>query len=149
METLCGYKCEDCDLYNNKCKGCVETKHCPFGKKCWIGNYIEIGGKSSFDELKKQLISEINSLKIDGIPKIEELFVLRGEYINLEYELPNGNKVKYLDDKDFYLGNQVECEFNDEENKKCYGIVCNTSFILVCEYGEDGVNPEIVIYKRR
>ena len=38
---------------------------------------------------------------------------------------------------------------NDDEIKKCFGIVCNMNFILVSEYGEGGTNPELVIYKRR
>ena len=149
MKTICGYDCKDCDIYKKKCKGCNETKCSPFGKKCWIANYIEIGEEKALESLKKQLIDEFNSLHIEGMPKITDLYALHGEYINLEYELPNGKKVKFLDDTDTYFGNQVECEFNDEDNKKCFGLACNMKFLLVCEYGENGSNPEIVIYKRR
>ena len=149
MEAYCGANCEECELYNKKCKGCINTKGCPFGKKCWIASYVEIGGKTSFEELKKELIDEINSLKVVGMPKIDELYALHGSFVNLEYNLPNGKKVKLLNDDEIYLGNQVECIFNDEDIKKCYGIVCNTLFLLVCEYEEDGKNPVIVVYKRR
>lgn len=149
MIGICGADCSNCDfLKNNKCKGCKNTNGCPFGKKCFIANYIEVGGEDSFKEFKKVLIDEINSLNIDGMPKIDELYALNGSFVNLEYKLPNGKKVKFLDDKSIYLGNQVECLF-DENIKKCYGIVCDMSFILISEYEEDGVNPEIVIYKRR
>ena len=149
MESICGTNCEECNLYNNKCKGCISTKGCPFGKKCFISNYIEIGGKVNFELLKKQLIDEFNSLNIDGMSKVEELYPLNGSFVNLEYSLPNGKKVKLLDDNDIYLGNQIESIFNDEEIKKCYGLVANMSFLLVCEYEEDGNNPEIIIYKKR
>ena len=54
MESICGANCEECNLFkNSKCQGCKETKGCPFGKKCWIAKYIEIGGKHSFEYIKK------------------------------------------------------------------------------------------------
>ena len=150
MEGICGALCTGCELLESgKCKGCKNTNGCPFGKKCWIAKYIEVGGKENFDVLKKQIIGEFNSLGIEGMPKIDELYSLHGDYVNLEYTLPNGSKVKYLSDDDWYLGNQVECEFNDGEVKKCFGLVANMSFLLVSEYEEEGKNPEVVLYKRR
>ena len=148
MKSICGANCEECELFNKKCKGCKKTNGCPFGKKCWIASYVEMG-IDSFDSLKKELISEFNSLKVEGMPKIDDLFPLHGSYVNLEYPLPNGKSVKLLNDDEVYLGNQVECEFNDGSIKRCYGLVANMSFLLVCEYGEGGINPEIVLFKRR
>ena len=149
MDTYCGADCTKCSLFNNKCNGCKETKGCPFGKKCFIARYIELGGKNSFNELKKELINEFNSLNIEGMGLINELYPLNGSFINEEYSLPNGNKVKFLDDNEIYLGNQIECEFNDNEVKKYFGIVANMNFLLVCEYEENGNNREILIYKKR
>ena len=147
MESICGANCEECELYNKKCKGC--NNGCPFGKKCWIAKYIEIGGKDSFESLKKELINEFNSLNIDGMPKIEELYSLHGDYVNMEYPIPSGEKVKLLNDSEIYLGNQVECLFNDREAKKCFGILANMNFILISEYGPNGENPELILYKKR
>ena len=77
MESICGANCSECELFkNSKCKGCKETNCCPFGKKCWIAKYIEIGGKDSFEAIKKELINEFNSLNIEGMPKLEELYPL-------------------------------------------------------------------------
>ena len=150
MIAICGANCEECELFKNiKCQGCRNTNGCPFGKKCWIAKYIEVGGKDEFNSLKKELISEINSINIDGMPKIEDLYPLHGEFVNLEYLLPNGEKTKLLNDNEAYLGNQVECIFKDKDAKKYYGILANMSFILVSEYGENSNNPEIVIYKKR
>ena len=150
MKAICGANCNECELLkNNKCKGCKNTKGCPFGKKCWIANYIEIGGKNNYEEMKKQLIKEFNLLNIDGMPKITELYPLNGSFINLEYSLPNGKKVKFLNNNESYLGNQLECLFNDEHIKKYFGIVANTNFLLICEYGDNNTNPEIIIYKKR
>ena len=150
MKSICGAECDKCELYTSKnCKGCSACKGSPFGKKCWIASYIEVGNKNNYNELKKQLISEFNSLDIPGMPRIDELYELHGSFVNLEYPLPNGKKVKLLNDDEAYLGNQVECVFNDEDNKKCFGIISNLDFILVCEYGEDGINPEIIVYKKR
>lgn len=150
MEAICGTNCDECELLkSNKCRGCRETDGCPFGKKCFIAKYISIGGKESFLELKKQLIDEFNSLDIDGMGKISELYPLNGAFVNLEYSLPNGIKAKFLDDNEIYLGNQIENEFNDGESKRCFGLVANVSFLIVCEYEEDGKNPEIMLYKKR
>ncbi len=150
MEAFCGANCEECELFkNNKCKGCINTEGCPFGKKCWIAKYIQVGGKNSFIQLKNQLIEEFNALNVEGMPKIEELYQLHGSFVNLEYTLPNNEKTKFLDDNESYLGTQVECIFNDEEIKKYYGLIANMNFILICEYEESGKNPEILIYRKR
>ena len=108
--------------------------------------YKNLGGAEKFDEFKKQLIDEINALNIEGMPKVEKLNALVGGYINLEYRLPNGKIVKFLDDNATYLGNQLECEFGGD---RCFGIAANMDFILVCTYGENGENPELVVYKKR
>ena len=149
MKSICNANCNECEIFkSNKCKGCKETKGCPFGKKCWIAKYIELSNKE-YETFKKQLIDEFNSLKIDGMPKIKELYPLNGSYVNLEYSLPNNSKIKLLNDNETYLGTQVECIFNDKEMKKCFGLLANMNFLLVSEYEENGVNPEIIIYKKR
>ena len=148
MNAICGANCKECELLKNKkCQGC--NNGCPFGKKCWIAKYIEVGDQKSFAIFKKMLIDEFNDLNIAGMPIIKKLYPLHGEFVNLEYSLPNGEKVKLLNDNEAYLGNQVECVFNDGKFKKCYGLLANMNFLLVCEYGENGVNPEIIVYKRR
>ena len=108
--------------------------------------YKNLAGAEEFDQFKKQLMEEINALHIDGMPKVESLNALVGGYINLEYRLPNGQMVKFLDDGATYLGNQLECEFG---GSRCFGIAANMEFILVCTYEEDGANPELVVYKKR
>ena len=108
--------------------------------------YAEVGGEEKFDEFKKQLIDEINALHIEGMPKVEQLNALVGGYVNLEYRLPNGKTVKFLDDGATYLGNQLECEFGGD---RCFGIVANMDFILICTYEANGENPELVLYKKR
>lgn len=40
--------------------------------------------------------------------EITDLFLLSGAYVNLEYPLFNGTTVKFLNDNDVYLGNQIE-----------------------------------------
>ena len=71
---------------------------------------------------------------------------LVGSYVNLEYPLPGGARVKFLDDRTTYLGNQLESEFGGD---RCFGVLANMDFILVCTYEKDGVNPELVLYKKR
>ena len=108
--------------------------------------YSELGGDKQLESFKKQLVCEFNALHIEGMPEVKELHFLVGDYINLEYTLPNRQKVKFLDDKATYLGNQLECEFGGE---RCFGIAANMDFLLVCTYEEKGANPELVIYKKR
>lgn len=103
-------------------------------------------GADKFDEFKKQLMDEINALHIEGMPRVEKLNALVGEYINLEYPLPNGKCVKFLDDGATYLGNQLECEFGGD---RYFGISANMDFILICTYEANGENPELVLYKKR
>ena len=105
---------------------------------------LDDGGK--FEEFKQGLIKEINALNVEGMPKVEKLNALVGGYVNLEYRLPNSKIVKFLDDNATYLGNQIECEFGGE---RCFGVVANMDFILICTYEKDGENPELVIYKKR
>ena len=52
--------------------------------------------------------------------------------MNLEYRLPNGQKVKFLDDQN-----------------RCFGIVANMDFIMICTYEKDGADPELLLYKKR
>lgn len=94
--------------------------------------------------LKTTFIEEFNSLGIEGL-NLSDLNLLRGSYINLEYRLPNGQNVKLLEDDKMYLGNQIEIKGKE----RCYGVAADENYLLVCEYGCNGANPEIVIYKRR
>lgn len=80
------------------------------------------------------------------MPEVKELNALVGGFVNLEYTLPNGNSVKFLDDGVTYLGNQLECEFGGD---RCFGIIANMDFLLVCTYEENGAKPELVVYKKR
>ena len=112
--------------------------------------YDELSDNGQFDEFKKKLIGEINALNIEGLPKVEKLNALVGKYVNLEYQLPNGMKVKFLDDNTTYLGNQLESEFGEHEcSDRCFGVLANMDFILVCTYGAEGADPELVLYKKR
>ena len=108
--------------------------------------YAELGGEESFEAFKKQLIDEFNALHVPGLPEADSLNVLSGSFINLEYTLPNGASVKFLDDDATYLGNQLPCEFG---GSRCFGIAANMEFLLVCSYEENGENPELVVYKKR
>ena len=108
--------------------------------------YASLGGEGRFEAFKQQLMDEINDLHIEGMPKVESLNALAGRFVNLSYRLPNGACVKFLDDRATYLGNQLECEFGGE---RCFGIVANMEFLLICTYGANGADPELVLYRQR
>ncbi|WP_373210133.1 hypothetical protein [Holdemanella biformis] len=80
------------------------------------------------------------------MPKVEKLNALVEKYVNLEYQLPNGQVAKFLNEAKTYLGNQLECEYGGD---RCFGVVADMDFILICTYEEDGKNPELVLYKKR
>lgn len=149
-KSICGADCANCAYgKDNGCKGCDVSGGCPNGKQCFIYKYIRTGGIENYKIFKKQLVDEFNALGISGMPKIDDLYALNGEYVNLAYPMPSGKSIKLLDDKAIYLGNQVECELNDGSAGRCFGIVAGPGFLLVSEYGENGKNPEIVVYMRR
>ncbi len=136
--TYCGSNCcENCSRFS-ECGGCEKCAGHPFGGSCIAER------NRDFPELKQQLMEEINALGIDGL-NVDDLNLLTGAYVNLAYPLSNGTSVKFLKDKDIYLGNQIE----RQDSERCYGVAADERFILVCEYGCDGADPEIVLYKRR
>ena len=108
--------------------------------------YEELSDNGQFEAFKKQLVEEINALNIEGMPKVDKLNALVGKFVNLEYPLPNGVSVKFLNDSTTYLGTQLEPEFGGD---RCFGVLANMDFILICTYGKDGVDPELVLYKKR
>ena len=80
------------------------------------------------------------------MPEVKTLNALVGSYVNLAYRLPNGATVQFLDDQTTYLGNQLESELGGD---RCFGVLANMEFILVCTYEAEGANPELVLYKKR
>ena len=82
--------------------------------------YKELSDDGQFEAFKQKLIEEIR--------------------------LPNGMNAKFLDDETTYLGNQLESEFGSD---RCFGVLANMDFILICTYGAEGADPELVIYKKR
>ena len=95
--------------------------------------------------LKHQLIEEINALRIKDMPEIKNLFVMQGSMINIEYDI-NGNSVKFLNDNATYWATQVE---KQDGSGRCFGVACDEHFLFVCEYGKDGIDAEVVVFRRR
>ena len=90
-------------------------------------------------------ILDEKNITYDHCPRVSA-FGGAASALNLEYTLPNGQKVKFLDDQKTYLGNQLGPEFGGD---RCFGILASMDFILVCTYEKDGENPELLIYKKR
>lgn len=138
MKTYCGIDCcKDCEKLA-ECGGCERCHGHPFGGSCVAERNQDFLG------LKARLIDEINSLSIKGLA-VNDLNLLNGANVNLSYPLANGTTVRFLNDNDIYFGNQVE----RDDSERCYGVVANEDFILICEYGCGGADPEIILYKRR
>ena len=144
MSEICKMDCCKVCPRRGECPGCEETAGHPFGGDCVAAECIKEKGQGAFLALKKALLEEINAL---GIPHlhVEDLNLLPGYFVNLEYSLPSGQKVKLLADDNVYLGNQIEIPGSD----RCYGVVADRAFLLVCEYGCVGSDPEILLSRRR
>lgn len=144
--SYCGLDCSACGL-NQNCDGCKASNGRPFGGDCVIaGCCRENGGDCSAScRLKAQLIAEFNALGIEDMETVTDLNALRGSFVNLAYTLPGGQVVKFWNDDRIYLGNQI-CKKNSE---RCYGLTADENYLLVCEYGENGSDAEIVVCKRR
>ena len=148
----CGMPLDD-NSFGREKNGSINEEYC---KWCYADgdftiDYLKQHSKSSIKEnfwqFKQQLINEFKTLlHIEGLPEVKDLNVLPGEFINLEYILPGGQKVKFLDDNATYLGNQLESTLGGD---RCFGIAANMDFLLVCTYGEGGSDPELVLYKKR
>ena len=58
--------------------------------------------------------------------------------------LPGGQSVKFRDDRNIYLGTQLP-----KGSGRYYGLTADDAYLLVCEYGENGAEPRVVVFKRR
>ena len=108
--------------------------------------YEQLSGGGQFEAFKRQLVEEVNALRIAGMPRVEKLNALVGRYVNLAYRIPGGARVKFLDDQTTYLGTQLESEFG---GGRCFGVLANADFLLICTYEKEGANPELLLYKKR
>ena len=144
MKTICGADCSACPQ-RERCAGCVETGGRPFGGDCVAALCYQSGGQACFEAFKAKLIAEFNALGVPDMPEVTELCLLSGAYVNLAYTLPSGQCVKLLDDRKIYLGYQLEKPQGD----RCCGLVADGTHLLVCEYGCEGADPEIIVYKKR
>lgn len=146
--SICGADCAGCPSAP-ACGGCRETGGKPFGGDCPLAACCREKGLEGCEGckgacgLKTALIAQFNDLGIPGLGEVTDLNALPGSYINLAYPLPNGQTVKLLEDDKIYLGNQVE-----KPDGRCCGLAADGTFLLVCEYGCGGSDPEIVLYRR-
>ena len=149
-KTICGLDCSQCG-WKDSCPGCSATNGRPFGGgQCMVFACCQekecagdcFSGKHC--ALREPLLQEFNSLGIEDMPEVTSLNVLPGSYINLQYTLPGGQTCKLWEDEKLYFANQLEKKNSD----RCYGLTADKTYLLVCEYGCEGADPEIVLFKR-
>lgn len=149
--SICGLDCAGCPM-KDACSGCVATGGKPFGGECIVAKCCAQRKNDDCGDfpknvcaMKQRLIAEFNALGIPDMPQVTDLYALVGGFVNLEYRLPGGQTVKFWDDKRIYLGNQLPKIGTD----RCYGLTADEQYLLVCEYGENGTDARIVVFKRR
>ena len=94
--------------------------------------------------MKEILIEQFNMLAIPGMEEVKELYEAKGSFVNLPFPLPSGLTSKFWDDDKTYYIAQLE----NSKSDRCFGLTADEKYLLVCEYGEGGSNPEIVLFKR-
>lgn len=142
MSSICGIDCTKCEL-SNTCSGCSKTNGRPFGKECVVATCCEQGAEA-LCEFKEKLIAAFQALNIEDMEEVTDLNALKGSFINIEYTLPNGERIKLWDDNKIYLGNQL----HKKDSERCYGIAADEKYLMVAEYGDYGTDAEIVVFKR-
>ena len=151
MKSLCGLDCSQCS-WREQCGGeCAETNGHPYGDTCMTAlccekKSCENCGKA-FEapcQLKERLIAEFNALNIEDMAEVTGLEALLGSYVNLQYTLPGGQRIRFWDDNRIYLGSQL----HKENSERCYGLTADEHYLLVCEYGDQGCDAEIIVYKK-
>ena len=145
MSTYCGADSGRCPHKAN-CRGCRDTGGSPFGGRCVAAEIVQAGGPEDYREFKRRLLEEINVLLAgEGLGRMETLFELVGAMVNLAYPTPGGEKVKLLNDKNIYLGAQLEVPGTDF----CCGVVADETFLLLCRYKANGTEPELIAFRKR
>jgi len=57
--------------------------------------------------MEKELLEEFWALGLEGLKTVTQLYELKGDFINLDCRLPNGQTAKLLDDEKRYYGAEV------------------------------------------
>lgn len=140
--SICGIDCSVCESHDT-CSGCSKTNGHPFGSECIVATCCQ-KGENALHEFKETLIAAFNALHIEDMEEVTELNALKGSFINLTYTLPSGQAVKFWNDNKIYFGNQL----HKKESDRCYGLAADETYLLVCEYGCNGSDAEIVAFKR-
>lgn len=148
MKTICGADCNACML-KNSCLGCVETGGHPFGKECMIAACAKEKVQDNCAactscSLREELIVQFNALGIADMEELTALYALKGAFINMTYKLPGGQPARFWDDDQIYLGSQL-CKKGSD---RCYGLAADKNYLMVCEYGMDDSDAEIVVFKK-
>lgn len=142
MSTFCGMEwCNECEK-REQCGGCEACHGHPCGGNCVAERFAREGGQEEIQRQKESVIADINALGLDEL-HLTEIHFLGGWIGNIEYSL-FGKRLQLLNDHDIYFGTQVE-----RSNGRCYGVVADSSHIVVCEYGEGGVDPELLLLTKR
>lgn len=89
--------------------------------------------------MQERIIKVLQTLGIEELKEVDQLWELPGSYINMESKLEKGEKKQVLDNDKMYLCCQVE--INDRE---CYGIAADDKEIVVYKYKNDGMDAEVV-----
>ncbi len=90
------------------------------------------------------LIKMFNDLGVDSMPTLTKLYGHKGDKINIECLLPNGERAKILDDSQMYYVAQLK----NEETKTAFLLVTDKKQLAVFSSSEKENLPKLLIWKR-
>lgn len=111
----------------------------------FIDKHIEEAVQLALKELETERVFCSELPVSDFEERLKQILWWLGSQPYGKAALCDGKLVGLLDDTKVYLGYQVEKQGSD----RCYGLVADQQYLLVCEYGCNGADAEIVVYKRR
>lgn len=139
--SICGIDCTKCEL-GRGCRGCASTGGRPFGAECVVALCLK-DGENALYACKKDLIAAFHALPLEELKALAGLHALKGSFINLEYSLPGGQRVKFWDDRKIYLGNQL-CQ----KGGGYYGLIADEKYLMVSQYRGCGSDAEVLVFQR-
>lgn len=112
----------------------------------FIERYIGMGGEAAYREYLLHLEGEYDALGIPGLPAVRGLESRHGSTLPAEYVGPGGRPLPLLEKDLTYWAARIIGGFDGETQ---YLLVAGTDFLLVAMEREEGLPPELLLWKRR
>ena len=108
--------------------------------------YIALNGAGALEEYLLHLREEFDALRIPGLPEVNGLWECPAGSLPAEYAGAAGKPLRLLEKDAVYWAAKPKGGFDGETR---YLLVAGTDFLLVAMEREEGLPPELLLWKRR